>query len=382
MPSGTGTESGESGTPGGDLPGDDPPRDDLPRDDLPPPDPSLTPPGPHFVIEGAVLISDGPTGVTSEVEPLEVNDGIIVARGDGVTPGVPVLDLDGYYVTPAAIDSHVHLSYLPISAEMAAGGVAAAVDLAAPIDDLGQVEGPMRRLDAGPMVTALQGYPTQSWGANGYGRECGDAQACRAAVAELDAAGVDLIKVPVTPPPSHDASTLAAIVDEAHARDLLVAAHALDVDEALVAATAGADVLAHTPAIGLLSSDIVAAWQDRAVISTLAAFGAGPDAIANLESLHAAGATVLYGTDNGNTAYLGIADEELDRMLDAGMDHDEVLRSATSVPAAFWGLSDLGTLEPGRRASMLVLEEDPRLDARAMAIPVAVYMDGTRLERD
>ncbi len=358
------------------------PGEDLPADDGPPFDPGLSPPGDHFVIEGATLVSDGPTGVTAVVEPLEVDGGVIVGRGDAVTPGLPVLDLDGYFVTPAAIDSHVHLSYLPVSAEMAAGGVAAAVDLAAPLDEIGQVEGPLRRLDAGPMVTALQGYPTQSWGANGYGRECADAQACRAVVAELDAAGVDLIKVPVTPPPSHDASTLAAIVDEAHARDLLVAAHALDVDEALFAATAGADVLAHTPAIGLLSSGAVEVWQDRAVISTLAAFGAGPDAIANLGALHEVGATVLYGTDNGNTQYLGIAEEELDRMLDAGLGHDEVLRSATSVPAAFWGLSDLGTLEVGRRASMLVLEEDPRVDVRAMAIPVAVYMDGVRLEEE
>ncbi len=360
-----------------------PQRPELPGQPVPETHPARREPAPvatHFVIEGATLVSDGPGGVTSVLEPLEIDDGFIVARGDAVAPGLPAIDLSDQFLTPAVIDSHVHLSYFPVSAEMAAGGVAAVVDLAAPLDEIGQVEGPLRRLDAGPMVTAEQGYPTQSWGANGYGIECGNAEDCRAAVTQLAEAGVDLIKVPITPAPSHAVSTLVAIVDEAHAHNLRVAAHALDVSEVEIAATAGADVLAHTPAIGLLSTEAAAAWQGRGVISTLAAFGAGPDAIANLESLHDAGATVLYGTDNGNTQYLGIAEEELDRMLDAGLDHDEVLRSATSLPAAFWGLSDLGTIEPGRRASLLVLEEDPRLDVRVLATPVAVYIDGIRLE--
>ena len=48
----------------------------------------------------------------------------------------------------------------------------------------------------------------------------------------------------------------------------------------------------------------------HAVVSTLAAFGGSPAAVDNLRRLHAAGATVLYGTDLGNTRDAGPSAEE------------------------------------------------------------------------
>jgi len=91
-------------------------------------------------------------------------------------------------VTPAFIDSHVHLVDAPAGSAFAARGVAGAVDLAAPVAIFGADMDPLRVLATGPMVTAQLGYPTQSWGADGYGIACADAAAA--------VAGVDLLAGP------------------------------------------------------------------------------------------------------------------------------------------------------------------------------------------
>src|SRR6185436_1172042 len=126
-------------------------------------------------------------------------------------------------------------------------------------------------------------------------------------------------------------------VEEAHARGLKVAAHALSDDEAARAARAGVDVLAHTP-VAALSKKTIALWSDRAVISTLRAFGGSKTALSNLRALRDAGATVLYGTDFGNTTTPGIDGNELELLTQAGLDGAAILDAGTSTPAAFWGL--------------------------------------------
>src|SRR6185436_18466604 len=155
-------------------------------------------------------------------------------------------------------------------------------------------------------------------------------------------------------------------VEEAHARGLKVAAHALSDDEAARAGRAGVDVLAHTP-VAPLSKNTVALWSDRAVISTLRAFGGSKTAVANLRALREAGATVLYGTDFGNTTTPGIDDSELQLLAQAGLDGAAILDAATSAPAAFWGLDGFGRIEVGAEAHILVLDADPTVDRTTLS---------------
>jgi hypothetical protein len=54
---------------------------------------------------------------------------------------------------PGAIDSHVHLAYWAVGAELAAAGLAAVVDLGAPLDAVGQRQ-PVATRWAGPLLTA------------------------------------------------------------------------------------------------------------------------------------------------------------------------------------------------------------------------------------
>src|SRR5206468_4851902 len=119
-----------------------------------------------------------PGGTAADVEVL---DRRIVAVGV-VESDAEAIDVTGRYLAPAFIDSHVHLAYLPMAPEMVAGGVVAAVDLAAPESFLSEDHAPMKLLASGPMITAPGGYPLDSWGSNGFGLGCSDATSCADAV--------------------------------------------------------------------------------------------------------------------------------------------------------------------------------------------------------
>ncbi len=312
------------------------------------------------------------------VADLALEGGLIRAVGTvATTPDDQIIDVGGRWLVPAFIDSHVHLAYLPADDAMARGGVAGAVDHAAPLSFFEQSRGPVSLKLSGPMVTAELGYPTQSWGANGYGLQCADTAAARAAVQQLAKRGASLIKLPLTSGPSLSDEMFAAAASEAHALGLKVSSHALSAALALQAAQGGADVLAHTPT-EQLTTTAVELWSKRAVISTLRAFGGGAAAQANLAALAEAGATVLYGTDFGNTTDAGIDGAELQLMLSAGLSPQQILDAGTKTPAQFWGFDRLGSIEVGKDASLLVLGSDPLMDPTVLAQPDRVFIGGSQ----
>ena len=325
---------------------------------------------------GSLLI-DGGTVVGLGAADVRVVDGTIAAVGT-LTPeaGEKVIDAAGKWVAPGFIDSHVHLLYLPAASEMAANGVAGVVDLAAPTEIFTTSLAPLRAVVAGPMITAISGYPTQSWGSGGYGRECADADAAVAAVKQLHAMGAGVIKLPITEGPQLDDAALTAATTAAHALGLPVVSHALSEDQARRAAAAGVDVLAHTPT-EMLSAKTVQAWSGRAVISTLRAFGGSAATLANLKALKAAGATVLYGTDFGNTSTPGVDPGELMLLQAAGLTPAEILAAGTSAPAGRWaGLGGLGAVAVGKDASVMLLAADPLVDPLTLASPTLVVIRG------
>jgi imidazolonepropionase-like amidohydrolase len=108
------------------------------------------------------------------------------------------------------------------------------------------------------------------------------------------------------------------------------------------------------------------------VISTLRAFGGSKAAVANLRALRDAGATVLYGTDFGNTTTPGIDGDELALLAQAGLDGAAILAAGTSTPAAFWGLEGFGRIEIGAEAHVLVLDADPTVDPTTLSRIVRV----------
>jgi imidazolonepropionase-like amidohydrolase len=319
-----------------------------------------------FVVRGARGL-DGETftfGVVAEriVDPSELSS------------SAPVVDLGGRFTVPAFIDSHVHLTYYAVAEALPAGGIVAAADFAAPIESLGHEWSiPVRR--SGPMLTPLAGYPTTSWGAGGYGLEVTSESEARAAVDRLLDAGADFIKAPLMGTSGLSDELLGAVIERAHERQAKVAVHALTAEDAARAVASSVDILAHTPAEPV-AAEVLAGWGARAVVSTLSAFGASASAVSNLSALRDAGARVLYGTDLGNTRTVGIQAAEVDALVAAGFSGSEIVRSATAQAAEFWGFSELGTLEPGKRASFLVLSDSPDENPGTLAVPLAVVFDG------
>ena len=89
-----------------------------------------------------------------------------------------------------------------------------------------------------------------------------------------------------------------------------------------------------------------------------------------------AGVKVAMGTDSGVTPH-GDNLEELQLMAENGMAPEQVLVATTSAAAELMGLGDeLGTIEPGKRADLVVVDGDPYELATLKGRIAAVYQDG------
>jgi hypothetical protein len=279
------------------------------------------------------------------------------------------------FLSPLVIDSHVHLAYWPVADELAKAGIGGVVDLSAPERDL-PLHAPFDVIASGPMLTRPDGYPLDSWGSDGYGIGCADTACIDATIARLVSKGTRVVKIALDDN-GLDPSLVPHAIDVAHAAKLKVAVHALRDRSAMLAATAGADILAHTP-IEPLRASTVAAWKGRAVISTLAAFGGSDAAIENLRALRAAGATILYGTDLGNLRDAGPSADEIALLARAGLDASAITDAMTTTPENFWGFPS-GHIEAGAPASFIVTDGDPRLDSRVLLAPRQVWLRGSRI---
>ncbi|HEY4111918.1 amidohydrolase family protein [Puia sp.] len=106
-------------------------------------------------------------------------------------------------------------------------------------------------------------------------------------------------------------------------------------------------------------------------------------ALINLRKLYKAGILVAMGTDSGATPIRaqGFSEHlELELMVQAGLTPLEAIKVATFNSARLLRIdADRGTLEPGRRASFLVLDKDPSVDVRNTRTLSAVWSDGVKV---
>ena len=105
-----------------------------------------------------------------------------------------------------------------------------------------------------------------------------------------------------------------------------------------------------------------------------------------LGAMHRAGVPVLAGTDTGwynAYSYPGFQlHEELQLLVRAGLTPLEALQSATVNPARFLGMQgDLGTIERGKLADMVLLRADPLLDITNTEKIEAVVANGRLFDR-
>jgi imidazolonepropionase-like amidohydrolase len=106
----------------------------------------------------------------------------------------------------------------------------------------------------------------------------------------------------------------------------------------------------------------------------------------NLEILSDAGVTIALGTDSGTNVgqWAGYFEHvELEMMVDAGMTPAQALVAATSGAARAMDVADeLGTIAPGMRADLLVLNTNPLDDIRATRTIHSVWVGGQRLSAE
>ncbi len=100
--------------------------------------------------------------------------------------------------------------------------------------------------------------------------------------------------------------------------------------------------------------------------------------MANLGPVFRAGITVAMGTDAGNplTLHGPSVYWEMQEMQQAGMSAMDVLVASTRNGAVAMGRRDIGTLERGKLADLVVLDADPLADIRNTTRIVTVMRNG------
>jgi imidazolonepropionase-like amidohydrolase len=217
-----------------------------------------------------------------------------------------------------------------------------------------------------------------------------------------------------------------AIVEEAHSAGLTAQACVLTPEAVKVAVGAGVDILQHADISGRhrLPDETVALLAERQVGAVLllyteryldslrasAATHYGHDWTTvslvqheNAQRLVAARANVMFATDGavfgptvGTSPWLGLHAERPDPPFKLGVSHVhwqraavehglsplEALQAATRNIADAYARHDIGTLEVGKRADLVLLDADPLQDAANYARVAGVWKDGRRVERE
>jgi imidazolonepropionase-like amidohydrolase len=258
----------------------------------------------------------------------------------------------------------------------------------------------------------------------------------RIAVDEVADMGVDIVKIRVddnlgstTKMPE---AVYRAVIDQAHERGLRVAAHLFYLDDAKALVRAGVDFLAHsirdvdvdqelinlmveqniclTPTLLREVSTFV--YESRPIFfddpfflqhvdpdvltqledpgrqvqvqnsSSAQQYKAALDiAMRNVKALADGGVRIAFGTDTGPVGrFQGYFEQlELERMVDAGLTAEQVLVTATRDAAACMQTEDVGTLEAGKWADLLVLSADPLDDILNTRAIESVWIAGNQI---
>jgi hypothetical protein len=95
--------------------------------------------------------------------------------------------------------------------------------------------------------------------------------------------------------------------------------------------------------------------------------------------LHKAGVRIVAGTDGYGLELV----RELELYQQAGLSNEEALQTATIIPARMTGMDDrFGSIEPGKSASLILVEGDASKDMTALRRITTVFLDGYRLNAD
>ena len=341
----------------------------------------------------------------TDADKVVFEDGVI----SGSDAGEISINGQGATIIPGFIDSHVHLYEKSNLEELCKHGVTTALDMANRSVDL------IRELKGyGSLTNVLSCcYPAFTDGSALAQKMGFPAQAIVKSVDDADrfvkeqiASGADYIKLilednGVNEGIAFPEQVLRAVVENAHKYGKKVIAHVASPASYQTATDAGMDVLTHIPFTGKLSRKLVKqiAFQKIVCVPTIYTMKGIVEMIKkkvplipfsykiiqkNMARMYKYDVTFLAGTDaNMNdptspfsapygSSFLG----ELELMVACGLSPVEVLQSATSVPAQYWGLCDRGIIKAGKRADLILIEGDPTRDIHAVRNIKRVWIQG------
>ncbi|MCY4029992.1 MAG: amidohydrolase family protein [Acidobacteria bacterium] len=404
--------------------------------------------------EGALLL-DGSGDPPVADSAFLVEDGLFTwvgRRGDREPPaGAARVDLSGKTVIPALIDAHQHLGLTSVKdgthskenytranlvehlQRSAYHGVAATMSLGLEHDEAlafalrdADIPNAARFLTSGRGIAATSMAGPQQAYRLGIPRGAPTEAAGRAAVAELDALGAELVKIWVDDRggtvPKLAPAVYRAIIGEAHARGMRVTAHlgsTSGLADAKDLIRAGVDGFAHTVRDRDIDDEYMALVREhpdvwtvpnlpgspvtaddlpwlaetlppfevdnlRAEAERLAAEGPGASfelQCRNLARNREAGMPIGMGTDSG-VSVAWTTHTELRDMARCGLTPMEVIVAATRVNAEILRLDDLGTVSAGKSASFVVLDANPLDDVTNSRRISAVYLGGEPVDRE
>jgi len=358
-----------------------------------------------------------------------------------VPQGAAVVDAEGRHLLPGMIDAHVHVSH-PWFSPVSSPGSAEAYSTAVAIHNLrsalqagittvrdacgGRANLALRAaiergIILGPRVfTAGRGLcMTGGHGAGLPGvREVDSPSAVRQAVREERKAGVDFIKLLSshrTDLPEFSQDEIEAGVDEAHRLGLRVAIHAANLVSVRAAVRAGVDTIEHGSFLDEETAERMARegivlvptlWVKHDLAERLQRRDGPPEGFAGsdprdieesavwfarcVEQLpetmrlaRSCGVPIAAGTDfvMADRPW-ALLPEEVAFLVKLGLTPMEAIESATRMGAMALGQAEeLGTVEPGKRADLILVERDPLHDISALRDVVWVMKDGRVIPR-
>jgi imidazolonepropionase-like amidohydrolase len=361
--------------------------------------------GAYAIVNATLVDATGRPPIADAV--VVVRDGRIADAGPraAVTlpDGLQRIDLAGRTIVPGLWDMHTHVTQIEWAPVYLAAGVTTARDMGNEFEFITKLRDAIESKRAlGPRLL-LAGLVDGS-GPNAFGVQYADTpDEARAAVAKYHDAGFQQMKIySLVKPP-----IVEAITAEAHRAGMTVTGHVPNGMTIVQAVEAGMDQVAHLAIRGEAGSDevnrTIAVLKERKTVidptqswnellghaagTPVSAFqpgigkvpaplnrifsnagAAGIDAAtarARLErglrivkALHDAGVPVVAGTDEGVPGHS--VHREIELYVEAGLTPMEALQAATIVPARAMKLDkELGTIEPGKRADMTVLDANP-----------------------